>query len=161
MVCIGADLSYPCDAPYETSGIKVKSNISTHTENPRVDTQLIRGIQYPLIMFLHCLMYQLLYNILIQYIIVCYIQIPNNGRYKSVVHRAGSEKSRISMATLMSMPFEAKVGPAPELIDEHHPALYRETKFVEFNESAGFLGVQSKGVPRFHNTATTHQLMSS
>jgi hypothetical protein len=32
----------------------------------------------------------------------------------------------------MSMPFEAKIGPAPELIDEHHPALYRETNFAEF-----------------------------
>jgi hypothetical protein len=32
----------------------------------------------------------------------------------------------------MSLPFEAKIGPATELIDEHHPALYRETNFAEF-----------------------------
>jgi hypothetical protein len=43
-----------------------------------------------------------------------------------------SEKLRISVAALMSMPFEEKIGPAPELIDEHHPALYRATNFAEF-----------------------------
>lgn len=63
-----------------------------------------------------------------------HIEILSNGRYKSVVHRAvvNSEKFRISVAALMSMPFEDKIGPAPELIDEHHPALYRETNFAEF-----------------------------
>eukprot|EP00253_Pinus_taeda_P001234 PITA_01234 len=63
-----------------------------------------------------------------------HIEILSNGRYKSVVHRAvvNSEKSRISVASLMSIPFEAKIGPAPELIDEHHPALYRDTNFAEF-----------------------------
>lgn len=63
-----------------------------------------------------------------------HIEILSNGRYRSVVHRAvvNSEKSRISVATLMSLPLEAKIGPAPELIDEHHAALYRETDFAEF-----------------------------
>jgi isopenicillin N synthase-like dioxygenase len=63
-----------------------------------------------------------------------HLEILSNGRYKSVVHRAvvNSEKFRISVAALMSMPFEAKIAPAPELIDEHHPALYRETNFAEF-----------------------------
>jgi len=32
----------------------------------------------------------------------------------------------------MSMPFEQKIAPAPELVDEHHPALYRDTNFDEF-----------------------------
>jgi len=61
-------------------------------------------------------------------------EILSNGRYKSVVHRAlvNSEKLRVSVATLMSMPIEAKIGPASELIDEHHPAVYRETNFAEF-----------------------------
>jgi len=63
-----------------------------------------------------------------------HIEIISNGRYKSVVHRAvvNSEKLRISVATLMSMPFQAKIAPAPELIDEHHPAMYRETNFAEY-----------------------------
>jgi len=63
-----------------------------------------------------------------------HIEILSNGRYKSAVHRAvvNSEKCRISVAAFMSMPFEAKIAPAPELIDEHHPALYRETNFAEF-----------------------------
>eukprot|EP00253_Pinus_taeda_P016773 PITA_16773 len=63
-----------------------------------------------------------------------HIEILSNGRYKSVVHRAvvNSEKSRISVAALMSLPLEAKIGPARELIDEHRQALYRETDFAEF-----------------------------
>jgi isopenicillin N synthase-like dioxygenase len=63
-----------------------------------------------------------------------HIEILSNGQYKSVVHRVvvNSEKLRISVAALMSMPFEEKIGPAPELIDEHHPALYRATNFAEF-----------------------------
>lgn len=63
-----------------------------------------------------------------------HIEILSNGIYKSVVHRAvvNSEKSRISVAALMSLPLEAKIGPARELIDEHRPALYRETDFAEF-----------------------------
>eukprot|EP00253_Pinus_taeda_P000623 PITA_00623 len=63
-----------------------------------------------------------------------HIEVLSNGRFKSVVHRAvvNSEKSRISVASLMSMPFEAKVAPAAELIDKNHPALYRETNFAEF-----------------------------
>lgn len=63
-----------------------------------------------------------------------HVEILSNGRYKSVVHRVvvNSEKFRISVAALMSMPFEQKIAPAPELVDEHHPALYRETNFEEF-----------------------------
>eukprot|EP00253_Pinus_taeda_P001968 PITA_01968 len=62
-----------------------------------------------------------------------HIEVLSNGRYKSVMHRAvvNSEKPRISVAAFMSLPLEANICPAPELTDEHHPPMYRDTNFAE------------------------------
>ncbi|GLJ39522.1 hypothetical protein SUGI_0807650 [Cryptomeria japonica] len=63
-----------------------------------------------------------------------HLEVLSNGKYKSIMHRAvvNSERSRVSVATLLSMPFESNIGPAPELIDEDHPPHYRETNFSHF-----------------------------
>lgn len=62
------------------------------------------------------------------------MQIFSNGRYRSVVHRVlvNSRKSRISVASLHSLPFKSTVRPSPKLIDEANPTRYKDTDFASF-----------------------------
>ncbi|KAK8509540.1 hypothetical protein V6N12_001630 [Hibiscus sabdariffa] len=62
------------------------------------------------------------------------IQVMSNGKYKSVVHQVtlSAEKKRLSIASLHSLPLNKKIGPAPELVDEQHPASYKEFSFRDF-----------------------------
>ncbi|XP_054782214.1 protein DMR6-LIKE OXYGENASE 2-like [Prosopis cineraria] len=62
------------------------------------------------------------------------IQVISNGRYKSVLHRAvvNSEKERMSIPTFYCPSQDAVIGPAPDLIDPHHPALYRNFTYSEY-----------------------------
>ncbi|XP_050204059.1 flavanone 3-dioxygenase 3-like [Mercurialis annua] len=64
------------------------------------------------------------------------LEVLSNGQYKSVVHRAivSSEKKRISIASLHSLPLNNKMAPAKELVDEQHPASYKEFSFGDFLE---------------------------
>ncbi|KAJ4970835.1 hypothetical protein NE237_003934 [Protea cynaroides] len=63
-----------------------------------------------------------------------HLEILSNGRYKSVLHRVvvNSMKSRISVASLHSLPFETVVRPASRLINESNPRLYKDTDFASF-----------------------------
>ncbi|KAF8395313.1 hypothetical protein HHK36_019256 [Tetracentron sinense] len=63
-------------------------------------------------------------------------EIFSNGRYKSVLHRVfvNSSKSRISIASLHSLPFKSSVRPSPKLIDEANPRHYKDTDFASFLE---------------------------
>ncbi|XP_024992199.1 protein DMR6-LIKE OXYGENASE 2-like [Cynara cardunculus var. scolymus] len=63
-------------------------------------------------------------------------EIFSNGRYKSVVHRVAvnSMSSRLSVATLFSLPVNHNVRPSPELIDESNPRRYRDTNYADFLE---------------------------
>ncbi|KAM1140065.1 hypothetical protein EV1_039768 [Malus domestica] len=63
-----------------------------------------------------------------------HLEIFSNGRYKSVVHRVlvNSCKSRISVASLHSLPFKSTVRPSPKLIDEANPTRYKDTDFASF-----------------------------
>lgn len=62
------------------------------------------------------------------------IQIFSNGRYKSVLHRVlvNSLKSRISVASLHSLPPERMVSPSPELVNDENPRMYKDTNFAAF-----------------------------
>ena len=63
------------------------------------------------------------------------MQMYSNGRYKSVLHRVrvNSARSRISMASLHSLPPVRVIGPAPELVDdEKNPRRYMDTDFATF-----------------------------
>ncbi|KAI3787465.1 hypothetical protein L1987_41958 [Smallanthus sonchifolius] len=42
------------------------------------------------------------------------------------------QRKRFSIASLHSMHSDKKVGPARELVDEHHPVAYKEGSFGEF-----------------------------
>lgn len=65
-----------------------------------------------------------------------HLEIFSNGRYKSVLHRVlvNSIKSRISVASLHSLPFTSKIRPLPELINETNPRRYEDTDFSDFLE---------------------------
>jgi isopenicillin N synthase-like dioxygenase len=62
------------------------------------------------------------------------MQIFSNGRYKSVLHRVrvNSTRSRISVASLHSLPAERVIGPAPELFAEGTPRRYLDTDLATF-----------------------------
>ncbi|XP_038971130.1 protein DMR6-LIKE OXYGENASE 2-like [Phoenix dactylifera] len=63
-----------------------------------------------------------------------HLEIFSNGRYKSVLHRVlvNSSKSRISVASLHSLPPERMVSPSPELVNEENPRMYEDTNFAAF-----------------------------
>lgn len=65
-----------------------------------------------------------------------HLEIFSNGRYKSVLHRVlvNSSKSRISVASLHSLPYSSKIQPSPKLINESNPKLYKDTDFATFLE---------------------------
>eukprot|EP01018_Ginkgo_biloba_P006791 Gb_19770 [translate_table: standard] len=62
------------------------------------------------------------------------LEIMSNGRYKSVEHRAvtNKEKERISIASFYSPGLKTHVGPAPDFIDDLHPCLYRKLKRLDY-----------------------------
>lgn len=64
------------------------------------------------------------------------IQVLSNGRYKSVHHRAVTNKThkRLSFATFYAPNRDAILGPIQDLIDDQHPPLYREYHYSEFLE---------------------------
>ncbi|KDP45064.1 hypothetical protein JCGZ_01564 [Jatropha curcas] len=65
-----------------------------------------------------------------------HLEIFSNGRYKSVVHRVlvNPSKSRISIASLHSLPFSSTIRPSPKLINEDNPRRYKDTDFASFME---------------------------
>ncbi|XP_027362834.1 protein DMR6-LIKE OXYGENASE 1-like [Abrus precatorius] len=64
------------------------------------------------------------------------IQVLSNGRFKSVHHRAVTNKvqPRVSLAMFYGPNVDTTIGPIQELIDEEHPPKYRNYRFYEFLE---------------------------
>jgi len=58
----------------------------------------------------------------------------SNGRFRSVEHRAvtNTSKARISIPMFWIPAVDAFIAPAPSMVDEQHPPLYRGYKFEEF-----------------------------
>ncbi|XP_050386618.1 probable 2-oxoglutarate-dependent dioxygenase SLC1 [Argentina anserina] len=65
-----------------------------------------------------------------------HLEIFSNGRYKSVLHRVvvNSSMSRVSVASLHSLPFDTVVRPSHKLVNEANPPRYRDTDFANFLE---------------------------
>ncbi|TKY62073.1 2-oxoglutarate/Fe(II)-dependent dioxygenase [Spatholobus suberectus] len=63
-----------------------------------------------------------------------HLEIYSNGKYKSVLHRVlvNEVKSRVSVASLHSLPFNCTVRPSPKLVDEANPKRYMDTDFGTF-----------------------------
>ncbi|XWS38116.1 hypothetical protein CRYUN_Cryun19dG0102600 [Craigia yunnanensis] len=64
------------------------------------------------------------------------MQVISNDRYKSVLHRAvvNCNKERISIPTFYCPSPDALIGPATELIDNEHPAVYRSFTYGKYYE---------------------------
>lgn len=62
------------------------------------------------------------------------IQVISNDRYKSVLHRAlvNCEKERMSIPTFYCPSPEAVIKPAPKLVDNDHPAQYKNFTYAEY-----------------------------
>lgn len=65
-----------------------------------------------------------------------HLEIFSNGRYRSVLHRVlvNPLRSRISIASLHSLPFGSMVRPSPKLINDANPRRYKDTDFASFIE---------------------------
>ncbi|KAM3698465.1 hypothetical protein ACB098_06G189900 [Castanea mollissima] len=63
-----------------------------------------------------------------------HLEIFSNGKYRSLIHRVlvNPSKSRISIASLHSLPFNSVVQPSPKLISEDNPRRYMDTDFASF-----------------------------
>lgn len=64
------------------------------------------------------------------------MQVLSNDRYKSVLHRAvvNCNKERISIPTFYCPSKDAVIAPPKELIDDDHPAVYRDFTYGEYYE---------------------------
>ncbi|KAF9667077.1 hypothetical protein SADUNF_Sadunf16G0295400 [Salix dunnii] len=64
------------------------------------------------------------------------MQVLSNDRYKSVLHRAvvNSERERISIPTFYCPSQDTVIGPPKEMVDDDHPAVYREFTYGEYYE---------------------------
>ncbi|GJR58895.1 DMR6-like oxygenase 2-like protein [Tanacetum coccineum] len=65
------------------------------------------------------------------------IQVLSNDKYKSVLHRAvvNCDKERISIPMFYCPSKDAIIEPAPELVTDDHPAVYRQFKYGEYHET--------------------------
>ncbi|KAH9316208.1 hypothetical protein KI387_024835, partial [Taxus chinensis] len=63
-----------------------------------------------------------------------HLEIVSNGRYKSVEHRAlvNTDRTRISIAAANGPALDALIFPAPQLIDEIHPPMYKSMLYGEY-----------------------------
>ncbi|KAL6651846.1 hypothetical protein ACP70R_010771 [Stipagrostis hirtigluma subsp. patula] len=63
-----------------------------------------------------------------------HLEVLSNGQLKSLVHRAvlNPDEARISIASIHGLSMDEKVNCAKELVDEHHPKLYRGSSFHDF-----------------------------
>ncbi|XP_042515631.1 protein SRG1-like [Macadamia integrifolia] len=62
------------------------------------------------------------------------MEIMSNCVYRSIEHRAtvDSSKERLSIATFYSTKLDAELGPAPSLIDENNPAVFRRVPVEKY-----------------------------
>ncbi|TYJ22396.1 hypothetical protein E1A91_A08G123400v1 [Gossypium mustelinum] len=74
------------------------------------------------------------------------MQVISNDRYKSVLHRAvvNCNKERISIPTFYCPSPDALIGPATDLIDDDHPAVYRSFSYGEYYEKFWKRGLASE-----------------
>ena len=69
-----------------------------------------------------------------------------NGRYKSIEHQAMTDRcrDRLSIGVFYAPEFEAEIGPAPELVDETHPCMFRNFIHEDYMKHDFSRGVEGK-----------------
>ncbi|MED6149708.1 hypothetical protein PIB30_065049 [Stylosanthes scabra] len=90
-----------------------------------------------------------------------HLEIYSNGKYKSVLHRVlvNAKKSRLSVASLHSLPFDCTVKPSPKLINEANPKRYKDTDFHTF--LAYVSSQEPKGKDFLHSRKLTSSFINS
>ncbi|KAL6651848.1 hypothetical protein ACP70R_010773 [Stipagrostis hirtigluma subsp. patula] len=80
-----------------------------------------------------------------------HLEVLSNGQLKSLVHRAilNTDEARISIASIHGLSMDEKVHCAEELVDEHHPEMYRGSSFQDF---LNFLPSNNNNYKRFIET---------
>ncbi|GLJ46205.1 hypothetical protein SUGI_0973550 [Cryptomeria japonica] len=63
------------------------------------------------------------------------LEVLTNGEYKSVEHRAvtNRNKERLSIVTFHAPSYDVELGPLPQFIDEDHPRRYKNYKHADYN----------------------------
>lgn len=76
-------------------------------------------------------------------------QIVSNGKFQSVEHRVVTNQgdARLSIAMFRHASGDANIGPAPELVDALHPALYPTTNYTTYRASFHRKGHNGKVLP--------------
>ncbi|KAJ8422615.1 hypothetical protein Cgig2_000240 [Carnegiea gigantea] len=64
------------------------------------------------------------------------IEVLTNGKYKSVQHRAvtNKKKDRLSIVTFYAPSYEVELGPLPEFVNESNPVKYRRYNHGEYSK---------------------------
>ncbi|KAL8515608.1 hypothetical protein ACS0TY_014341 [Phlomoides rotata] len=64
------------------------------------------------------------------------IEVLSNGRYKSVEHRAvtDKERERLSLVSFYAPSYEIEVGPMPEFVDDDNPCKFRRYNHGEYSK---------------------------
>lgn len=94
-----------------------------------------------------CAMQHILYlNIVIILWWVNLYKVLSNDLYKSVLHRAvvNCDKERISIPTFYCPSPDALIGPAKDLIDHDHPAVYRDFTYAEYYDKFWKRGLETE-----------------
>ena len=62
------------------------------------------------------------------------LQIVTNGAYRSIEHRAtvNPMKERLSIATFYSPKLDGDMGPAPSLVTQHSPVLFKRIGVADY-----------------------------
>ncbi|KAL9230542.1 hypothetical protein vseg_005880 [Gypsophila vaccaria] len=65
------------------------------------------------------------------------IEILSNGKYKSVLHRSlvNKDEARMSWAVFCVPPSDTMIGPLPELVNDHNPAVYSTKTYAQFRHN--------------------------
>ncbi|KAK1291350.1 Protein SRG1 [Acorus calamus] len=63
------------------------------------------------------------------------IEVLTNGKYKSVEHRAitNKKKDRLSLVTFYAPSYDVELGPLPEFVDENRPCMYRKYNHGDYS----------------------------
>ncbi|KAL9348099.1 hypothetical protein Peur_059465 [Populus x canadensis] len=118
----------PCPQPELTYGLPAHADPNAITILLQDDVPGLQVLQNDKWIAINPIPYTFIVNIGDQ------IQVISNDRYRSVLHRAvvDRDKERISIPTFYCPSHDAFIGPAPSLIDDDHPALYRNFAYSEY-----------------------------
>ena len=85
-------------------------------------------------------------------------QVLTNGRYRSVEHRAvtNKETDRLSVVTFYAPSYDVELGPVPELVNDQQPCRYRRFNHGEYSRHYVTNKLQGKKTLEFAKIQTSY-----